>query len=119
MKTLTKKEAIEQGYDHCGKINEEWQHLHKVEEMEEIDFINDDDWYLAEKDGHPFYFSKEQIAELLSDVIGDNESQNSGRDTEDIYEAIKAIDFSHTENQIQEVLDKFLVYRLTDIKLIP
>lgn len=114
---MTIKEAISQGYDYCGKHANEWQSLTPIEDLKDID-IADGDLYLADKEGSTFKFGKDQIAELLSDVIGDNESQETGRDTEDIYDAIKAIDFSETEKLINDALSKHRSYKLTDIKLV-
>lgn len=113
---MTITEALKEGYTFCGRPDQEWQSLTFINDLNPIDF--EQPLFLAEKKGTSYSFGKDEIAELLSDVIGDNESQDSGRDDEEIYNAIKEIDFSHTENQIQSVLDGFLRYKLTDIKLV-
>jgi hypothetical protein len=115
-KEMTVTEALKEGYEFCGRPAEEWQSLTPIHDLGPIDF--EQPLFLADKKGTAYSFGKDEIAELLSDVIGDNESQDSGRDDDEIYNAIKEIDFSHTEKQIQDVLDGFLRYKLTDIKLV-
>ena len=112
--TITQKEAIKQGYTFCGVHANEWQCLTPIEDLEPIDFERGN-LFLAEKKGTAFAFGKDQISELLADVISDNESDDSGRDDSEIYDGIKAIDFTETENKINEVLEKHLRYKLTDI----
>jgi hypothetical protein len=115
-KEITITEALKEGYKFCGRQSEEWQSLTPIKDLSPIDF--EKPLFLADKKGDVFNFSKDLISEFLADVISGNEAEETGRDTDQIYNAIKEIDFSETELKIQEVLNGFKSYKLTDIKLI-
>lgn len=115
---MTIKQALEEGYTHCGQIRDEWQILTKIDELNPVDF-EEGEWHVAEKEGRVYSYPKEQIAETLADIISTNESEESGRDDDDIYNAIMEIDFSSTQKLLDDVLKKFPHYFLTDIKLTP
>lgn len=112
---LTVSQAKAQGYTLFGEPSHEWHHLTPID-----DFYPKEGKkvFLAEKEPEIFKFGNEEIRELLSDTIGENESEATGRDTDCIYDAIIKIDFSHAANLIKQVLEKHPTYKLTDIELI-
>ena len=114
---MTIEKALSEGYEFCGKQSEQWQCLTPIKELTEID-IAEGCLFLASKKPDVFHFGKDQIAELLADVVASNESQDTGRDDDEIYDAVKEIDFTETEKQLTEVFEKFPSYKLTDIKLV-
>jgi hypothetical protein len=113
-KEMTVSQALEEGYAFCGKGSKNWQCLTKIEDFDP----SEDDYYLAYKEGTVHTFNRKELSELLADVISSDEADNSGRDDDAVYDAISAIDFSYVHEQIQDVLNRFLTYELTDIKLI-
>ena len=114
---MTITEALEAGYTLCGRGDREWECLTNIQDLDASDFL-DGDYYLADKKGTAYTFSRIDISELLADVIYTNEGEESGRDDDEVYNAILAIDYSYVEKQIQDVLNGFLRYGITDIKLI-
>tara|TARA_R110002051_G_scaffold308116_1_gene379493 strand:+ start:1047 stop:1406 length:360 start_codon:yes stop_codon:yes gene_type:complete len=114
--TLTIKEALSQGYKYCGKHVDGWQGLTHITDLTPEDF-KFSEWHVISKDEQFFKFGKDEISELLAEQISESEADETGRDDDQIYNAIKAIDFSGTEELINEVLLKNGYYILTDIKL--
>lgn len=112
---LTITQAKEQGYKLCGESSNEFQFLVNIND---VHFDSGKKLFLAEKEPKIFSFDKHQIADLLSEVIGEREAEETGRDNDTIYDAIIEIDFSYTENLIKQVLEKHPTYKLTDIELI-
>lgn len=113
---MTVDEALSEGYTHVGTNSTGWQALFPINDLTKID-LDDSDYYLASKTPSIFSFDKTQISELLADIISDNESNESGRDTDEIYDSIKSIDFSEAEAKISEVLKKHPSFKITNIKL--
>ncbi|PRP68126.1 hypothetical protein [Nonlabens agnitus] len=116
MEKLTIKQALKEGYTHCGSPSKEWQSLHKVEELTIADFDHQT-FVLASKIPKTFTFSNDQIKELLIDVISDNEAEESGRDDDNVYEALKELDCTDISNQVDAILKKHCYWTLTDIEL--
>ena len=114
---MTITEALEAGYTLCGRGDRRWECLTNIQDLDASDFL-EDDYYLAYKEGTVHTFNRKGLSELLADVISSDEADNSGRDDDAVYDAISAIDFSYVHEQIQDVLNRFLTYELTDIKLI-
>lgn len=118
MKTITVKEAIEQGYKFCGRVRHEWQRITDIEDLTEEDF-KEDVWHLMGKEGQIHYVSKELIADILAEQIADSEAWETGRDDEEVYDALLKIDYSSITQEINQVMKKFPTYKLTNIKLEP
>lgn len=112
----TIKEALEQGYTLCGKNKHGWQALTQINDMSEIDF-EDEEWFLAEKEGEAPTVSEEFIKDILADRIADDDAWDTGRDDEEVYNAVMALDFSSTSEMINKALEEYKSYKLTDIKL--
>lgn len=114
---MTIEQALKEGYETCGKQHEEWQCLTDINDLEEEDLK--EGYFVAQKKPNYYVFSKESIAETLAELIDENYSQENGRDDDEIYNAIKGLDFSETEKMINEALQKYPYWYLTKIKLIP
>ena len=117
MSQLTIKQAIYQGYTHCGNASKEWQSLQKISDIKEIDFKYQD-FVLASKKPVTFIFNEMQIKELLVDVISDLEADETGRDDDNLYEALKSLDCSDLSKQVVAILNNNKTWQITDIKLI-
>ena len=120
IKALTVKEAIELGYSKCGQKTNDWQSLIDLEDIKDFD-SKETTFYLADpKENNPCT-SAEDIKELLVDHIHINHSDETGDDTDDVYDILNAIDLKEFE-PLAELLNKALeakkFYWLTDIKVI-
>ena len=120
MKTLTVKEALEQGYTKYGFSYKEWQTTNDLHEdiFKEIEYCDMDHIVLFVKTTECPSISKELIAKVLPEYIGDNDSSEICREDDSVYKAVNEINFETTEMQINKVLEGFKYWRLTDIKLI-
>lgn len=66
MKSLTIKQALEQGYDLCGYSDRDYQNLMKISELNLADF-KEGKILVAKKQIHSVSISEEQIREYLID----------------------------------------------------
>jgi hypothetical protein len=119
---LTVKEAIEQGYEYFGVDGPDWQSLQELGDIDcelelDPDFL--DDKNLFTKNSYSPSMSKQEIAELLADIIAVNHSEETGDDTDDVFDIVNGLDFTETANMINNALEKKRYYTLTDIKLKP
>lgn len=116
--TLTVKEAIEQGYEHYIVDKGEYGHLREISDFE--DETEDEVFLLAEKTyRHPNGLSNEQIQEMFANDIWDNYCSDTGCDTDEVYDLIKAIDFSDVSERIDKALESVQYKIATQIRLIP
>ncbi len=117
-KSLTVKEALEQGYVYFAQDKGEYTTLHRIENISEADF-EDGPQMLAEKDSYytPF-ISSEEIAETLADIISSQCGDETGDDTDDVHDIVNGLDFSEASEKINEALNGKKYYKLTDIQLI-
>lgn len=119
--TLTLKEALEQGYTHFayGHPSNGFQSIDKLSEIKQKD-IEEGSLYLAGK--HTFSpngISNGELKELIAEHISVDHEDNTGDDTDTIYEAVKEIDFQDVSDRIEEVLSKYNYYRyVTEIRLV-
>jgi len=113
---MTRKEAIEQGYKFCGRAGLEWQRITDIEDLTEEDF-KEDVWHLMDKEEQTHYVSKEDVADILAKQIADSEAWETGRDNDEVYDALLEIDYSGITQEINQVMEKFPTYKLTTIKL--
>jgi len=116
---LTVKEALEQGYVYFGKDQGEFQHLHNIEFVTDADF-EFGPLMLAEKES--YYtpsVSPEEVAETLADIVYSQCGDETGDDTDDVYDIIKALDFTDAAERINNALLNKKYYKLTNIQLIP
>lgn len=118
-KIITVKEAIEQGYIYFAQGKGEFQHLHSIEDINKCDFEYGP-LFVAEKDS--YYtpnISPEEIAETLADIVSAQNGDETGDDTDDVYDIVKRLDFTAAANLVNEALKNKKYYKLTDIQLIP
>ena len=120
MKTLTIKEAIEQGYKFCGEDRGEWQTLTRIDSLQENDeWLVNGALLLAEKDYDNPGIDAESLADLLADHISNQWSDETGDDTDEVLDTIKKLDFQKFSEYINDSLTHVKSYKLTDIKLVP
>lgn len=116
---LTVKEALEQGYVFFAQDKGEFQHLHRIDVIKDADF-EFGPYMLAEKES--YYtpsISSEEIAETLADIIYSQCGDETGDDTDDVYNIVKALDFTDAAERINNALVKKKYYKLTKIQLLP
>lgn len=119
--TLTLKQAKEQGYTHyCfGHPSNGYQGLDTLEGLTQQD-IDEGTLYLADKETFPpSGISNEELKDMIADYIAVNHSDNTGDDTDIVFDAIKEIDFSDVVERIDKSLEKLNSYRwITEIRLV-
>ena len=114
---LTVKEAIREGYTHYGIDGRDWQTVEDLGDIEDNDF-EEWDLILFEKKSNCTSISNNELSDLLSDYIGEQDSENSGRDDDQVYDEIKNIDYTEIVNTINKSLEKYKYWSSTNIKLI-
>ena len=119
-KELTLKQAMDQGYTVCGLEGKEWQSVIELHDDVFNSDIDKEDWgnivLFEKKPSFPSVNSR-TIADLLADNIAENDSCNSGRDGDEVYDAVMAIDFSATEALVNKKLEEFKYWKATGVKL--
>lgn len=118
MKELTVKEALEQEYVYYVYNDDGYQSLKDISDME-MDFDREDIRLVSKEPYAPCGMDSKNIAETIAEIIEQNHVEDTGDDTEQVYDAIMEIDFSEAEKLINEALSKLNYYRATEIKLIP
>lgn len=121
MKTqMTVKEAIEEGYEYCGRAGLEYQSLIELKDIPEIDLLDHEQhWVLASKDPIKPGITAKEISELIADMMESDWGNDTGDDTEDVYNTVSKLDFEATAKMINDALDFKWCRMLTKIKLIP
>jgi len=114
---LTQSEAIAQGYSLCGVKDKEFQHLHTISELNEVDF-DTDNYVVADKEPTHLSIDGESICDMIIDsVMGSSDFDD---DTDSIPDAIKeAVDWDEISEKINTALQARPYYYLTKINLIP
>ena len=119
MKELSIKDALEQGYTKYCFNSDGFQGLLDISGNIDPSDLAREDIRIVEKEPYsPAGISSKDIAELLAEHIESNHMDDSGDDTEQVFDAIKELDFTDAEHKIGEALSKLKYYRATDIKLI-
>lgn len=118
MTELSIKEALEQGYTKYCFNMDGFQGLKDIKDVFDEDLARSDIRLVEIEPYSPAGISSVDIAELLAEHIECNHVDESQDDTEQVYDAIKKLDFTDAENRIAEALSKLHYYRATDIKLI-
>jgi len=116
-KQLTVKEALEQGYEKFCYANEGFQALHDIKEANEQDFARGVEIISKE----PFYagIDADSLKELIAEDIECNWVDQTGDDTEQVFNAVKELDFTDMAKMINDKLNAIPYYRSTGIKLVP
>ena len=119
MQQLSVKEALEQGYTKYCFNSDGFQGLKDIDgEIDPSHFERDDIRIVNKEPYSPPGMCSKDIAELIAEHIECNHADDSGDDTEQVYDAIKELDFTDAENKIAEALSKLHYYRATDIRLV-
>lgn len=118
MTTKTVKQALEEGYEYYVYDSDGWQSLNYISDGE-MDFDRSDIVLIKKESVSPAGMDSKQIAELIAEHLEVNHSDDTGDDTEQVYNAIKELDFSEVEKMIDEALSKIKYYTSSGIKLIP
>lgn len=121
MAQLTIKQAIEQGYTRYGFASKEWQTVEELHDyiFEEIEPDEHEDVVLCEKEGQYPSITRNEIADILSEYIGENDDEICARDSDEVYETVKGYDFTYLSIELNSKLKKHEYWILTDIQLIP
>lgn len=120
MKTLTVKEAIEQGFTMYGYAKTEEQKAQKLT----IDVFKEEPEHkqkllvLFDKHNSCPSTTTEEISEILSERIGLNDEEECYRDNDDVYVTVSEIDFTEIVKTINKALEKHSYWMITDIKLV-
>lgn len=120
--TLTLKEAIKQGYTHCcyGHPSNGYQSLDELTNVTEQDVLESEIYLAGKHTFQPAGLTNGELKELIAEQIWINHEDNTGDDTDTIYDAIKEIDFQDVSDRIEEVLKNHNSFRyITEIKLVP
>jgi hypothetical protein len=116
---MTVSQAIAAGYEYYGFDGRDFQHLHNVADVSEEDFNNDEIILLAEKEASYTTIDPKYLAEIIADHMASAHSDETGDDTDDVYEIVKALDFTEAANKVNQALESKWHRKLTDIQLIP
>ncbi len=112
--TLTIKEALDQGYEYCGRNNKL---VTELNDLTEDDF-KDTEWFLMDKTPKHHSIDHEGFIEQLAEIYSDEESEQSGRDDDTVYNDLKKLNLEESLNKINQVFENNPYYTLTEIKLI-
>ncbi|QQT43321.1 Uncharacterised protein [Sphingobacterium multivorum] len=115
IKKLTPQQALEQGYVNFGYKGLEYQTLNDLSDITDEDIERGVCLFSKE---YTTPTCQEDIQTFLADHIQDNWSSETQDDTNDVYEAIMAIDLSDIADRINKVLEDKKYYTLTDIELV-
>jgi hypothetical protein len=113
---MTKEEALKEGYTLCGYPEREYQTLIKIADADEEDFKLGE-LCIAEKEGMKPTADAEGIREMIADMMESNWGNDTGDDTEEVYNTIMKLDFTATANLINDALKDKTSYTLTTIVL--
>lgn len=117
---MTVSQALAEGYTKYGRGGEQYQSLQDIEDLQkEPEHWPHAELYVAGKETfNPSLTSNEELQEWLATMLDDSNHDDVGDDTGAVYDAIKAVDFSDTANQINEALQTVQYLRLTNIRLV-
>jgi|SRR5690606_15322683 len=115
MKTITVKEAIQQGYEYFGYKDREFQHAQSLKDISEEDFNTNETLILFNKKASYRSISAEEIQELIFDYMYDNDEMAD--DTEFMNDIFSESDFKPLSELINKKLSDYPYYFLTDIEL--
>ncbi|MEK6878522.1 MAG: hypothetical protein AABY22_02890 [Nanoarchaeota archaeon] len=114
-KQLTQTEALEQGYTYCSY--EDGEYMTKIKGLGEIDLLEDNRYFVAEK--KPTYPTIDDgtLAEIISDHLYGQEIWAD--DTDNITKCVaKAIEEHKIDELINKSLEHLEYYMVTKIKLV-
>lgn len=119
--TMTLQDAIADGYTHVSLNSPDrgYQALTDINDITQED-IDTGTVYLAQKETFaPAGIDNSELQDLIAEHIAINHSDNTGDDTDTVYDVIKVIDFSDVAERIDAELAKLNSYRwMTNIRLV-
>lgn len=118
---LTVKEALAQGYTKCGFDQTDWQTVMEIEDMSAVDFetpILTKIVVFSKESTHPDV-SEERLKEIVADNVNDSWEDETGDDTNKVYDTIMSVDFSSIHKLLNDALSSHQCWFATDIELIP
>ena len=116
MNTMTKDEALKEGYTLCGFDKVDYQSLMNIADLSDTE-ISERKILLADKESMSPKISAESIKELLAETIESDWGNDTGDDTEEVYKTVTKLDFESTAKMINDALSKVKCYKLTKIEL--
>lgn len=116
---LTVKEATEQGYTKFGFDDEKWQSVMDLSEAQDYFDHPKGDLVLFSKKQYSPSIDADTIKELLAEHISINHADETGDDTDNVYDSVKELDFEQTAQMINDKLETAAYWMATNIKLIP
>lgn len=123
MKTTVEKitiaEALKRGYVHYGYDNgEKFQLLHNINLLHADDFERGK-ICPAENEGECAKIDNEEIKELIANHVHDRWVDDTGDDTESIYDLLMELDFEDVANRVNEKIESVRNYKiLTHIEIV-
>lgn len=116
---LTVSEALAQSYEYYIYSNgDRWQSLGQISDTASIDFKKLP--LIIEKEGQAVWVpSSKDLGELIADHMQGNWDDETGDDSNDVYDSVKELDFSEMRTKIEEAVKDKHYYRATKIKLVP
>ena len=120
-KSMTRTQAIAEGYEYCGNSKHTYQSLVLISELNDIDLEGDHNYVLAAKfdDHHSPTIEESTIKDLIANEAEDRWYQETHDDTKETYNIVMALDLSEVTTMINKALENHWYLKLTDIKLIP
>lgn len=114
--SLTVKEAIEQGYKYAGQDGHDYQ---IVTPLDDIDFEEKKPWYLFDKESSTPSIDPKYLCELIADRMESDWGDETNDDTEQVFNAIKKLDFEPFAKMLNDAVSHVEAWTLTKIKLKP
>lgn len=100
MEQLTVKEALDQGYQHYCFNKDGYQSLRDISDVDEDDLKRDDICIVNKEPENIGGISCDELKDLIGEHLQCQFDDLTGDDTNSVYEAIKEVDFTDTENKI-------------------
>lgn len=123
-KTLTVKQALEQGYESYFYNSDGWQGMKYISDIliepDSIDWKRDDIFISEKQARQTMSLSEGELKDIIIDQLeGTYYDLTSDDDSSVINDAFSDFDFKTLEDAINKVLEGVTTYHSTDIKLIP
>ena len=119
METLTKDQALAQGYTKCLVDNSEWGAAFNIEDLKEIDF-QEENWVILRKEPEFFSLPQDLLKDCVMDHVSDQECQINC-DTEMGTDALDGFDWKLADALIEKLNERLAqapYWTSTGIKLI-
>lgn len=114
---LTVKEAIEQGYTLCGYDDKDYQSLRSIDSLTDEDF-DAGKIMVAEKEPMNIEVDADSISDYLADWVTSIYGENSGDDSQDLYDEIRELNFDAITAEINSKIANHPLFHLEEIELV-